>query len=298
MRGIAALLLASLAAACSVAAEPSGGERFPVSSSYPPGTMERINFEAGVPEHWRISALRTPVRPNATWKIVIITGSPSWSEFWAPTIAALPANREIIVADRPGFALSEPQTPVREIAKQAEALSPMLEARPGQRVLVLGQSFGAPVATLMAQAHPDKVSALVLASSYFGDPGPTARRLLGVGRVVQPLLGRDLRNSISEVRAQNAQLPAVWDALRGLKQPLIFVHGDADTFVPIASAERIAADYHHTLIPVPGGDHFLNACCVPALLAAIEQAIAEAEGRESADPPEQHAGNPPLPALP
>ena len=41
---------------------------------------------------------------------------------------------------------------------------------------------------------------------------------------------------------------------------------------------RIAAEYDHTLVTVPGGDHFLNACCVPALLEAFEQAIAEAEG--------------------
>jgi pimeloyl-ACP methyl ester carboxylesterase len=77
----------------------------------------------------------------------------------------------------------------------------------------------------------------------------------------------------------------VWAALRGLTQPIVFVHGDNDTFVPLAADQRIAAEYGHTLIEVPGGDHFLNACCVPALLGAFEQAIAEAEGRETAQPP-------------
>ena len=59
---------------------------------------------------------------------------------------------------------------------------------------------------------------------------------------------------------------------------VVFVHGDDDTFVPLAADQRIAAEYGHTLITVPDGDHFLNACCVPALLGAMEQAIAEAEG--------------------
>jgi pimeloyl-ACP methyl ester carboxylesterase len=99
------------------------------------------------------------------------------------------------------------------------------------------------------------------------------------------MLPRDLKNSISEVSAQEEQLPAVWEALRGLRQPVVFVHGDEDTFVPLAADQRIATDYGHTLMTVPGGDHFLNACCVPALLAAFEQAIAEAEGREAAQPP-------------
>jgi pimeloyl-ACP methyl ester carboxylesterase len=288
LKRLAAGLALVAAASCVGSAETAdaeGGQRFPTSIDYPVGTMERVTFTAAVPEQWRISALRTPDRADATWKIVIITGTPSWSEYWAPTIAALPHTREMIVADRPGFRDSEPLDAVREIARQAEALSPMLEARPGQRVLVVGQSFGAPVATLMAERYPDRVHAMVLMSAYFGDRGPTARRMIGAGRLFQPLLPRDMKNAIREIVAQPAQLPSVWTALRGLDQPLVFLHGDADYFVPLEADQRIAAEYGHTLITVPGGDHFLNACCVPALLQAMEQAIAEAEGREAAQPP-------------
>ena len=202
MRGLLSKILivaiGALATAC-VGSPPDedAADRFPTSGDYPAGTMERIDFTAGVPENWRISALQTPARPEASWKIVIITGTPSWSEYWAPTIAAAPASREIIVADRPGFRTSEPHDAVRDIAKQAEALAPMLEARPGQRVLLVGQSFGAPVATLMAQRYPDRVDAIVLVSAFFGDRGPTARRMIGVGQIVRPLLERDLRNAIT-----------------------------------------------------------------------------------------------------
>lgn len=281
--GVAA---AALSGACVANVEPSGeDQRFPVSTDYPPGTMERIDFPAGVAEAWRLSALRTPERPEADWKIVIITGTPSWSEYWAPTIAGASADREIIVADRPGFAQSEPRGAVRDLATQADALAPMLDTRPGQRVLLVGQSFGAPVATLMAQRFPDKVSAVLLVSSFFGEKGATARRLFGVGRVVRPFLSRDLRNSITEVTAQDAQLPGAFAALRNLRQPVVFVHGDDDTFVPLESARRISNEYGLTLVEIPGGDHFLNACCVPALLAAMETAIAEAEARDGGAAP-------------
>jgi pimeloyl-ACP methyl ester carboxylesterase len=287
--GVALTLVLS---ACAIGTAEDDNDRFPTSSSYPAGTMERIDFTAGVPEGWRISALRTPERPDASWKVVIVTGTPSWSEYWAPTIAGLPDTREIIVADRPGFRTSEPEGAVRELAKQADALAPMLEARPGQRVLVVGQSFGAPVATLMAQRYPDRVDALVMVSPYFGDRGPTARRMIGVGRTFHGVLPRDMRNSITEVVAQTEQLPTVWSALQGLDQPIVFVHGDNDTFVPLEASRRIAAEYGHTLVTVPAGDHFLNACCVPALLAAFEQAIAEAEGREGAAPPAARSADP------
>lgn len=303
MRGFrSALVVAAvigLAACVQVHTEPtSEQERFPTSDSYPAGTMERTTFTAGVAEGWRISALKTPDRPDATWKVVVLTGTPSWSEFWAPVIAQLPHTREMIVADRPGFRESEPRSAVRDLAKQADALSPMLETHPGERVVLIGQSFGAPLATLMAQRYHDRVAAVVLVSPYFGDRGPTARRMLGVGSVVQGLLPRDLRNSISEVHAQSQQLPEVWTALRGLDQPLVFIHGDDDSFVPLAASQRIAAEYNHTLITIPGGDHFLNACCVPALLQAVEQAIAEAEGRRDAAPPENPPPGPALPGSP
>lgn len=284
-----ALALCALVAACAANASDEN-DRFPTSSAYGADVMVRTTFTAGVPEAWRISSLHTPERPDATWKVVIITGTPSWSEYWAPTIAAAPANREVIVADRPGFSLSEPRDAVRDLAHQADALAPMLETHPGERVVLIGQSFGAPVATLMAQRHRDKVQAVVLVSPFFGDRGPTARRLIGVGSWVRPILPRDMRNSIAEISGQADQLPAVWTALRGLDQPLVFIHGDNDSFVPLAASQRIAADYNHTLITVPDGDHFLNACCVAPLWAAIEQAIAEAEGRESAQPPAEPAG--------
>ena len=272
----ATIAAAALAAACSSTAAEDQEPRFPTSRDFPASVMQRMTFEAAVPEQWRLSALHTPDRENAPWRIVVITGTPSWAEYWAPTIARIGEDREMIVVDRPGFAESQPQEAVPDIAKQAEALAPLLDGAPGQRVLLVGQSFGAPIAALMAQTHPGKVSALVLASSYFGDRGPTARRLFMVGGVVQPLLGRDLRNSISEVRAQRAQLPAAFAALRAIRAPIVFVHGDADTFVDYASTERIAQTYHASFIGVPGGDHFLNACCVDQTIAAFESAIAAA----------------------
>ncbi len=286
MRGILFVICTAIAlTGCAIGTAEDDNDRFPTSSAYPEGTMERVAFRAGVEEGWRLSALRTPERPEADWKIVIVTGTPSWSEYWAPVIAALPEDREILVADRPGFRDSEPEGAVGDLEKQADALAAMLERRPGQRVLLVGQSFGAPVATLMAARHPDRVHAMVLMSPFFGDRGPTARRMIGAGRLFHAVLPRDMRNSITEVVAQTDQLPAVWEALRGLDQPIVFIHGDDDTFVPLVATQRIAAEYGHTLITVPTGDHFLNACCVPALLDAFERAIAEAEVRQAAQPP-------------
>ncbi|MDP1632283.1 MAG: alpha/beta hydrolase [Caulobacter sp.] len=276
MSGLSRLFLAPMLAAA-LGGCAASVERFPTSADYPAGTMDRFAFEAGG-HPWRLSALRT--QRAAPWKVVVITGTPSWSEYWAPTLAALPQRFTMVVADRPGFALSEPQAAVGSISDQADALAPMLVAEPGQKVILVGQSYGAPIASLMAQRHPDQVQALILMSPFFGERGRTARRLTGLGGLVRPMLPRDLKNSIAEVRGQAAQLPAARTALTGFNGPVVVLHGDADTFVPIGAARRLAASRGAAptvLQAVPGGDHFLNACCVPALIAALETAATLAE---------------------
>ena len=270
-------ILAAAAAAVALSGCVAKVERYPTSADYPAGTMERVSVQAaGHP--WKLSALQTArVSP---WKVVVITGTPSWSEFWAPVLAALPEDYTMVVADRPGFALSEPVGVVGSISDQAEALSALLDVAPGQKVILVGQSYGAPIATLMAARYPDRVQALVLMSPFYGERGTTAQRLTGLGGVVRPMLPRDLKNAIAEVRGQAPQLPAARAALAGLALPVVVLHGEADTFVPLSSARALAQSRGAaptTLVVVPGGDHFLNACCVPALVGAIETAAGMVE---------------------
>lgn len=273
-----AAALAALLAACAAAPQDEA-ERFPTPEDYPPGVMERVAFTAGVPEGWQISTLRSAERPQARWRVVVVSGTPSWAAFWAPTIAALPEDMEMIVAERPGFSASQPEEAVESLDKQAAALAPLLDAPEGRRVILLGQSFGAPIAAIMAAQHPDKVDGMVLMSAFFGVRGPTANRLIAVGRVVRPILPQDMRNAIIEVTAQERQLPEAWAALQSLQIPLTFLHGGRDTFVPAAAAQGFAETYGAEYALVPEGDHFLQACCIPALIAALEGTIVRAGDR-------------------
>jgi pimeloyl-ACP methyl ester carboxylesterase len=136
MKRAFALICALLLTACAT----KGENRFPTSSDYPAGTMSRVTLIAAVPEGWRLSALTTN-HASAPWKLVIITGTPSLSEYWAPTLAGAPSDIEVIVADRPGFGPSGPDGAVSDIATQARALSVLLApTTPGQRVIVAGHT--------------------------------------------------------------------------------------------------------------------------------------------------------------
>jgi pimeloyl-ACP methyl ester carboxylesterase len=264
-------------------------EHAPIAPEIPESLIERFHFEAGGNLGWRLSALRTPRETPAPWKIVVITGAPSWAEYWADVLAELPGDREMVVVDRPGFAFSEPMTAVPDIAVQARALSPLLETAPGQKLLLVGQSYGGGVATLMAAAQPEKVDSLMLLSAYLGEPGPTAKRLMEMGARVLNLIPRDLRNAIVEVRGQRAYMPAVRLALQRLTMPIHVVHGDLDDFAPIevarALADRTISQGPETFHLVKGASHFLNDGPTADLLAELERVIDLADTRRRILPP-------------
>ena len=249
-------------------------EHLPTSNAFPDTLVRRTSFTAGGGYGWRISALETPRETPAPWKIVVITGAPSWAEYWAETMAELPQDREMIVVDRPGYAGSEPNYPVPDIRVQAAALSPLLDAARGQKVLLVGQSYGAAIAALMAQDNPGKVASLVMLSGFFGETGPTARWLLDMGAKTQKMIPRDLRHAVIEASGQRPQLALAKRALARLTAPIYMIHGDKDDFAPIEVAERLAAETV-TRSPIrfmrtSGANHFLNDGPAEQLLAALE----------------------------
>jgi len=269
--------------ACIESAASGRTEHRPTSADYPDDVVRRVNFVAGGGLPWRLSALTRPRAKPAPWKIVVITGSPSWAEYWAPTIAALPDDREIVVVDRPGFAASEPVECVPEITVQARALSPLLTGPRDQKILLVGQSYGASVAALMAASHPRRVQSLALLSSYLGEPGPTARWLVGTGSKFLGIIPRDLRNAVLEVSGHGAQMPTVLRALAAVRAPIHVIHGDQDDFAPIGAARRLAAEIA-TRTPirfthVPGANHFLNDGPTEVLLDALEACLPPLEVR-------------------
>lgn len=254
-------------------------EHAPTSADYPETVVRRTSFESGGGHHWLVSALETPRTAPAPWKIVVITGAPSWAEYWAEALAELSQDREMIVVDRPGYGASEPATPVTDIRVQAQALAPLLKAARGQKVMLVGQSYGAAIAALMAEANPGKVQSLVLLSGFFGETGPTSRWLIDVGSKALKVIPKDLRHAVIEASGQRPQLEHAKRALARVSIPIHMIHGDKDDFAPIEVAERLAAETV-TRRPVhfmrtAGANHFLNDGPAEQLLSALEACIPE-----------------------
>lgn len=250
---------------------------------FPAPGIRRFTFEAGGTHGWKISALQTIRSKPAPWKYVVVTGAPSWSKYWIPVMQALPHDREMVVVDRPGFGCSEPAMCVPDIRHQAEALMPLLQAEPGQRIVLVGKSYGAAIATLMAAAGPrPPVESLVLMAGYFGEFGPMAERLVGLGGRLLKAIPRDLRHAIMEVTGQRQQLPYMLEALARLNKPIHVFHGDKDDYAPMDVAERLVSSVR-TRRPVrftkiENGSHFLNEGTPSEMVAWLESSIPTKKG--------------------
>lgn len=250
---------------------------------FPAPGIRRISFQAGGDWGWKISAIQTIRSRPAPVKYVVVTGAPSWAKYWMPVMQALPMDREMVVVDRPGFGCSEPAVCVPDIRTQAEALSPLLKAEPGQKIILVGKSYGAAIATLMAASAPrPPVESLVLMAGYFGEFGPMAERLVGLGGRLLKMIPRDLRHAILEVTGQRQQLPYMLEALARLNKPVHVIHGDKDDYAPMAVAEKLVSSVRTRrpvrFTKVEGGSHFLNEGSPQEMVALLESCIPAKRG--------------------
>ena len=279
-RGVLALGWASLESAAA-----GRTEHRPVRETWPETVVRPMEFTAGGDLGWRISALSTPRATPAAWKIVVITGAPSWPEYWAPVMAALPVDREMVVVCRPGYGASGPADGAFDIETQALALSPLLATARGQKLMLVGQSYGGAIASLMAAAHPKLVNALVLLSPYLSEMGPTARRLVTLGNRVSRIIPipRDLRHAVREVNGQPAQIHLMRAALQHVRAPIHVIHGDVDDFAPIEAARYLARTTRPQQPPrfveVPGANHFMTDGEAESLIAILEACVPAAGWR-------------------
>ncbi|MFK7969639.1 MAG: alpha/beta fold hydrolase [Bacteroidia bacterium] len=123
-------------------------------------------LNATVGEH----TIHYAVKGNAKGPLVVLAhGSPgswdSWLIYFQDT--SLTNHVQLLAYDRPGFNKSTPYEPEISLERQAAILGPVLDTlSTGRPVIVVGHSYGGPVAVEMACRFPSKVkAALILAGS-------------------------------------------------------------------------------------------------------------------------------------
>lgn len=222
---------------------------------------------------------------------------PGWLHTSADWDAVLPPlGVGAIALDLPGFGGATPE-PDRALgsAGYAERVAPVLDELEAPAVVV-GHSFGGRVALHLAEAHPDRIAALVLTGvpNLVKRTTPAGKAPLAF-RLAKALHRKGLlsdermeaqRRTHGSADYRNAPSPLMRDVLvkvtnedyeaqlRATNCPLELVFGELDTAAPpemAARAVEIAGPERASLTVLPGIDHFTPTKAPAALTDAIRR---------------------------
>lgn len=168
--------------------------------------------------------------------------------------------------------------------------------------VVLGESFGGPIAIALAALHPGQVRGLILAATYAASPWPPvflrAAAVLNPGRLPRfvvhfALFGTrhkdwelaaklDQRLGTLPRRVIGRRLREVGDAdmrqtLAQVRCPVLVLHGRRDWFVPVGPLQETLQGNARAVVKLYDGAHMLLQSCAVACADDIVQFLESLE---------------------
>ena len=203
--------------------------------------------------------------PDAT--VLFIHGAPSSMSYWKSYLSdsVLLSRATLYAVDRPGYGYSGLADPLPDIAKQAAAIKLIIDSlhKAHRPIIVVGVSYGGPIASRLVMDNPDLVDGLVLVAPPLG-PGrekifwftyPVENPL--VHWVVPRMLQTANTEKIHHREELTKMLP-LWDRIH---VPVIYLQGQEDELVD-TSNESFARE-HLKNVPsldirmIPGRGHLI-----------------------------------------
>lgn len=220
-------------------------------------------------------------QPGAKTTVVFIHGSPATGRAFHRQFAADFPGVNLLAYDRPGYGGSRGFQALN-LATQTTALAALLDALDRTHCVLVGHSYGGPIALNLAQARPDLVRSVVLVGGSV-DPAqekPLAIQTMGRWPLVRPLLPRAVDSCNLELLALRADLERLRPELARLRIPIVMLHGQDDRLVPPANVDYLEAELRaaqqerwFTKIILLDGNHFIPWQEPAALREAIQTAM-------------------------
>jgi pimeloyl-ACP methyl ester carboxylesterase len=166
------------------------------------------------------------------------------------------------------------------LSDQARAIAALVQGGAGPAVVV-GSSYGGPVALQLAADHPDLVAGVLLVGAA-GDPEREEthplQRLAAMG-AIRGLLPRSLAHSNAELLALRHQLEALSEGIGRIRAPVTILQGLQDTLVPAENSTYLAARLLGTrrrrLVFVDQAGHFLHILFSDLVEEALRHVLAD-----------------------
>jgi len=203
--------------------------------------------------------------PDAT--ILFIHGAPSSLSYWRNymTDSTLLTRATMYAADRPGYGYSGLADAMPDLAEQAAVQKPILDSlhKAHHPVIVVGVSYGGPIACRFAMDYPDLVDGLVLVAPPIG---PGREKIFWFTYLVESpfvhwfvprMLQTANKEKIHHKEELEKMLP-LWDRIH---VPVIYLQGDKDGLVDTSNAgfarEHLKNAPYLDIRMIPGRGHLI-----------------------------------------
>jgi pimeloyl-ACP methyl ester carboxylesterase len=228
--------------------------------------------------------------PQAT--ILFIHGAPSSLSYWKGYLSdsVLLSRATMFAADRPGYGYSGLADPLPDISAQAGILKLIIDSlnKVHRPVIVVGVSYGAPIAARLVMDYPQLVDGLILMAPplgpnrerYFWFTYPVESPL--VHWVVPRMLQTANREKVHHREELTKMLP-LWG---NIHVPVIYMQGREDELVD--TSNETFARQHLINVPsldiqmIPGRGHLIAFAEKDRVEKAILEMLDICEGRKGA----------------
>lgn len=196
--------------------------------------------------------------------VLFIHGSPgSWDAYASYLQDSLLLDRvQMISVDRMGYGKSAPGVPESSLKEQADSIWPVIEGVPDSvPLIVVGHSYGGPVATRLAMDHPDRVDGLMILAGL-ADPAHE-KRLSIQSYLRSPYLrwllppALDISNrEIVPLKEELTEIMPLWPRIRA---NTVIMQGTEDVLVAYPHATFAADKLKHVaplLVSMESENHF------------------------------------------
>jgi len=183
------------------------------------------------------------LEPGAEWNIVFIHGTPATAAVFGEQFRHPFPRANLAALDRPGFGASGPDRRRPSLEDQANAIGALFETEPKRRTILVGHSYGAPVALLAALKFTNQVAGVVLIG---GSIDPAQERIYAIQRfadrpAVSWLFPRSLRQCNRELLTLRGDLVCLQPQLSKIAVPVVMLQGGKDRQVPVSNVDYLRA---------------------------------------------------------
>ncbi len=171
--------------------------------------------------------------------VLFIHGSPGGWEAWQDYLFDEDLNERayLVAPDRLGYGGSKSDALEPSLSNQAQAMIKTVEH--DKKIIVVGHSYGGPVALRMAVDYPERIKALVLLAPAIDPDLEEARwyNLMANNALMHALLPSDINQSNQEIIPLKAQLVELDTLVSKVNVPVFVIQGVDDKLVPMGNAQ-------------------------------------------------------------